>query len=296
MQFNLRGLLQDEQFLIGAGLLQAGSQGQNIGQAIFPTMLQAGKTQNLFASADAAQKKREAFSKLLESDHVSDIDRLYLAAGIAPPKKKEPKSLKFDTMYKGKEKFDIDLNDPNNKTEIQRKINDGWSFDKPDAKGKNFKTLYHKDGRRAEVDLNNPEDNLKLDYYINNDYSFSKFDKPKKLTISDEALRIYNDLKNAPNFEAAFEKLNQAEKDIYIKQIKGNHDAIAEFLKESKKEQENQNKIDFKNYNLTPDALKQYGENVTVEEIFNAFKKENSSLTDQELINALIENNFIIGG
>ena len=41
--FNLKGLLQDEEFLLGAGLLSAGSQGQGLGQAVFPQMLQAAK-------------------------------------------------------------------------------------------------------------------------------------------------------------------------------------------------------------------------------------------------------------
>ena len=80
MAFNLRSLLQDEEFLFGAGLLTQGSQGQNIGQAAFPALIDAGKTASLF-------KKKDAFSKLLESDKVSDIDKLYLAAGITPPRK-----------------------------------------------------------------------------------------------------------------------------------------------------------------------------------------------------------------
>ena len=37
----LKGLLQDDQFLVAAGLLSAGSQGQSIGQAAFPAILQA---------------------------------------------------------------------------------------------------------------------------------------------------------------------------------------------------------------------------------------------------------------
>jgi len=45
----LKGLLQDEEFLIGAGLLSAGSQGQSIGQAAFPSILQAAQVQKAFA-------------------------------------------------------------------------------------------------------------------------------------------------------------------------------------------------------------------------------------------------------
>jgi len=49
MKFNLRGLLQDEEFLLGAGLLTAGSQGQHVGQAVFPSMIQAAKVKKAFA-------------------------------------------------------------------------------------------------------------------------------------------------------------------------------------------------------------------------------------------------------
>jgi len=44
----LSDLLQDEQFLFGAGLLSAGSMGQNVGQAALPTMINAARTANLF--------------------------------------------------------------------------------------------------------------------------------------------------------------------------------------------------------------------------------------------------------
>ena len=47
-RLNIRGLLQDEEFLFGAGLLSAGSMGQSFGQAAFPAMLQAAKTANVF--------------------------------------------------------------------------------------------------------------------------------------------------------------------------------------------------------------------------------------------------------
>ena len=87
MKFNLRGLLQDEEFLLGAGLLSAGSQGQNIGQATFPALIQAGKTASFFDTAQAKRNKNEALEKLLSSDQVSDIDKLYISAGVTPPKK-----------------------------------------------------------------------------------------------------------------------------------------------------------------------------------------------------------------
>lgn len=71
MNFNLRGLLQDEQFLLGAGLLSAGSQGQNIGQAAFPAMLQAARTSAIFREAakkEETSKFVDDFKKTLPSD------------------------------------------------------------------------------------------------------------------------------------------------------------------------------------------------------------------------------------
>ena len=61
MAFNLKGLLQDEEFLLGAGLLSAGSQGQGLGQAVFPQMLQAAKTSAIFKEA----AKKEETSKFV---------------------------------------------------------------------------------------------------------------------------------------------------------------------------------------------------------------------------------------
>ena len=49
MAFNLKGLLQDEEFLLGAGLLSAGSQGQNLGGALMPSLVQAGQIKKAFA-------------------------------------------------------------------------------------------------------------------------------------------------------------------------------------------------------------------------------------------------------
>ena len=71
MAFNLRGLLQDEEFLLGAGLLSAGSQGQGLGQAVFPQMLQAAKTSAIFKEAAKKQETSkfvDDFKKTLPSD------------------------------------------------------------------------------------------------------------------------------------------------------------------------------------------------------------------------------------
>ena len=300
MKFNLRGLLQDEEFLVAAGLLSAGSQGQNIGQAAFPALLQAGKTASFFDTAQAKRNKNEALEKLLSSDQVSDIDKLYIAAGVTPPKRTN-KNIKYDTMFSAEgKKFDVDLSDPSSSSIIKQKISEGYSFSKPDksiSKTKNFKTLFSPDGKdRIEVDLNNPEHENKIEFYLGNDYSFTKFDqlkKPKR-TISDEALRIYDILKKAPNFDKAFESLNQAEKDIYTKQIKGNVSLLEQHLKDAMKNKSKKTSVDFSNYSFTVKGNK--SGYTSVEEYINATKEKNPDASIEQIIQALIEQEIIIGG
>ena len=73
MPFNLKGLLQDEEFLVAAGLLTAGSQGQNIGQAAFPAMLQAAKIKKAFAPT--AKKTKQAYDNVLQKNvFVTDLE------------------------------------------------------------------------------------------------------------------------------------------------------------------------------------------------------------------------------
>jgi len=229
----LKGLLQNEEFLIGAGLLQAGSMGQNIGQSIFPALTQAGKTQTLFANAESAQKKKDAFNKLLESDQVSDINKLYIAAGVTPPKKSQRRIVK-------------------DASGVSRYVDTGEKVIEGDQ-------------------------------------------KPVKTDIGDETLRVYNLLKNSSDFDKTFEGLNQAEKDLYNMKIKGNESLIDAIMKQAVKDGK-QSSIDFSIYNLTPDTIKQYGEKATVEQIFNAFKKSNPGVSDQKLLQALIDDGYIIGG
>jgi hypothetical protein len=77
--------LQDEQFLIGAGLLQAGSQGQNFGQAIFPSIFQAQKVssniaqQNLYKQRLDTSKQTNKLRKIqienaMKSGEISDFN------------------------------------------------------------------------------------------------------------------------------------------------------------------------------------------------------------------------------
>ena len=63
MAFNLKGLLQDEEFLLGAGLLTAGSQGQSLGGALMPSLVQAGKIKKAFTPT--IKKTKQAFDNVL---------------------------------------------------------------------------------------------------------------------------------------------------------------------------------------------------------------------------------------
>jgi len=206
MPFNLRGLLQDEEFLLGAGLLSAGSQGQNIGQATFPALIQAGKTASFFDTAQAKRNKNEALEKLLSSDQVSDIDKLYISAGVTPPKK----------------------------------------------------------------------------------------DKISKRTISDEALKVYDKLQGltGPAFDNAFEALPENEKNVYIKQIKGNENILNAFLKKALTEKNNKLSMNLSNYELSGKATNNYK---SVEDLISVIKsqKGNENFTDIEIIQSLINEGLL---
>ena len=60
MAFDLRGLLEDENFLIGAGLLTAGAKGQSAGEAIFPSIINAAKVKKTFE--DTAKSTKSVYS------------------------------------------------------------------------------------------------------------------------------------------------------------------------------------------------------------------------------------------
>ena len=74
MPFNLKGLLQDEEFLLGAGLLSAGSQGQSLGQAALPQMLQAAKMSSAFQEKQRVKDFRDTVGKI-DQTGFSDIEK-----------------------------------------------------------------------------------------------------------------------------------------------------------------------------------------------------------------------------
>ena len=66
MRFDLKGLLEDENFLIGAGLLTAGAKGQSLGEAAFPTIMNAAKTQKMFQ--DTAKSTKSVYDVELKKN------------------------------------------------------------------------------------------------------------------------------------------------------------------------------------------------------------------------------------
>ena len=66
MAFDLRGLLEDENFLIGAGLLTAGAKGQSAGEAIFPSIINAAKVKKTFA--DTAKSTKSVYDVNLKKN------------------------------------------------------------------------------------------------------------------------------------------------------------------------------------------------------------------------------------
>jgi len=74
MAFNLKGLLQDEEFLLGAGLLSAGSQGQGLGQAALPQMLRAANISNAFQEKQRKTDFRDAVGKM-DQTGFSDLEK-----------------------------------------------------------------------------------------------------------------------------------------------------------------------------------------------------------------------------
>jgi len=85
-KFDLRGLLEDENFLIGAGLLTAGAKGQSLGEAAFPTIINAAKTKKAFE--DTAKSTKSVFSvKDNKNVLASDAEIAKDKANYLPPLK-----------------------------------------------------------------------------------------------------------------------------------------------------------------------------------------------------------------
>ena len=87
------------------------------------------------------------------------------------------------------------------------------------------KTELQKNLEAAGYKAGSPEYKAALGAYLN---------KGKKNTLSQEALALYKSGQAAPDFDKWFDKLNQAEKDLYKKQVKPNEGNIEQILNLSK--------------------------------------------------------------
>ena len=108
MAFDLRGLLEDENFLIGAGLLTAGAKGQSAGEAIFPSIINAAKVKKTFA--DTAKTTKSVFDvELGENVLRSDKDIAANPERFKPAKKGESNSLSKEglKLYKISENISV---------------------------------------------------------------------------------------------------------------------------------------------------------------------------------------------
>ena len=109
MAFNLKGLLQDEEFLLGAGLLSAGSQGQSVGQAAFPAILQAAQIKKAFTPKD---KERRIIKDAAGYQRYSDTGKRVFP-DVVKEKKQSSKSVRPLTNNL---KLGLDLNINDNVT------------------------------------------------------------------------------------------------------------------------------------------------------------------------------------
>ena len=88
-KFDLRGLLEDENFLIGAGLLTAGSKGQSLAESAFPTIINAAKTQKMFEDTAKTTKSVYSVSKgtnILATDKMIQEDKKSGTNDLQPAK------------------------------------------------------------------------------------------------------------------------------------------------------------------------------------------------------------------
>jgi hypothetical protein len=96
MAFNLKGLLQDEQFLIGAGLLAGGSKGQSFGEAAFPAILQTAQVKKAFTPT--TQKTKQAFDNvLMKNVFVTDNEVASMPGRFTPIDKSQKMTFNPDT-------------------------------------------------------------------------------------------------------------------------------------------------------------------------------------------------------
>ena len=96
INFNLKGLLQDEEFLFAAGLLSGGAKGQSIGQAAFPSLINAGKIKKAFTPT--TQKTKQAYDNVLGKNvFVTDAEIASMPTRFTPIDKSQNISFNTET-------------------------------------------------------------------------------------------------------------------------------------------------------------------------------------------------------
>ena len=116
MPFNLKGLLQDEEFLFAAGLLQQGSQGKSVGEGAFSSLINAGKIKKAFTPT--TKKTKQAFDNVLGKNvFVTDAEIAGMPTRFTPIDSSQSISVNADGS--------VDINSGSGKKLIEKnKIND----------------------------------------------------------------------------------------------------------------------------------------------------------------------------
>ena len=114
-----KGLLQDEEFLIAAGLLQQGAQGKGIGEAIFPAIAQAGQVKKIFGG----DKKNlmEVFNKTTQEKEFATSSQIQSSNGNLIPYTK-PEKAKDQFKMLTNEEAQAEGFDTSNNQKYQRNI------------------------------------------------------------------------------------------------------------------------------------------------------------------------------
>jgi len=182
-KFDLRGLLEDENFLIGAGLLTAGSKGQSLAESAFPTIVNAAKTKKAFEKT--APNTKSVYDNVLKKNVLKSNKDIQ-----DNPDRYEP-----------------------TKTTKDRKI----------VKASDGFNRYEDTGEKVFPNVEQ---------------------KPKKQTMGDAEVAVYNKLKVAKNdkeFKQILDGLSKPEQQLYYNKIVGNVDMLEQAIAE---QIENQVKLD----------------------------------------------------
>lgn len=116
-----KGLLQDEDFLIAAGLLQQGAQGKGVGEGLFASISQAGQLKKLFGTKD--QKLISAFNKTTGEKEFATSSQIQASNGnLIPYTKPEKEKDKYEIVTREEIENNPELD---NNSNYQRNLTTG---------------------------------------------------------------------------------------------------------------------------------------------------------------------------